>query len=192
MEGLGPDADPRFVRLAGSIDAEPVRAALRSLADGEDAAAHAAQETLAAAADPSVVAALLARVADTDASLDALRALAAFPCGTVSRWSRAVRRAAKSPDTDIRFWASLVLAKSGAGRPFRRVVAALDHDDGIPRFMWGDPWSAYNAVAAAKPVPPRVAAWLAGTLNDDDLTRDQRIVAGALTGLVDAEGTPRE
>ncbi len=86
-----------------------------------------------------------------------------------------------------RLWAAIEIAKAGAPSALLEALDRLPDDP--PMFMWGDPWTAYDLLRRAAPVPPEVDELLASRWSGD-LDRNQRLVIAALTGRWDAEGTP--
>lgn len=192
-------AYPRHLALAlaARIPQRSLRERLHALAaDPAEADAEAVASALEAAGDPIRIVPLLAGLHQGRTAN--YRLLAALPI------ERALESAAQLPEPrngiaeDARFWWALARARLGDLSPLESLFYA---DDNLPFLFWDEPWSAYEQIAAIKPLPPRQHAQLlallaqadadeaAGTL-DPEQARALRLTVWAATGTADAEGTP--
>jgi hypothetical protein len=106
--------------------------------------------------------------------------------------------AALSED-DTHLWAAVALARLGDVEPLESVYDALLSGESI---FHGNPWDPYNALAAARPLPPFLHSFLVGLYEQESarlrvqegsyalVPRDAAILVGGLTGIIDAEGNP--
>lgn len=191
---LARPTNPRLVRKAADAPLENVRARLRELAGGEGEVARAASIGLAENGDSSAAGVLLRQLAASGGDdVEAAAALARLPAGTVAADAEALRQAASSDDADARFWAAVALAKAGDDSALRQIMATPGRDADAPSLLWGNPWAAHEEIATAAPVPQPVHDWLADVLSSEaELAQYQWLTAGALTGLMDAEGRPHD
>ena len=83
---------------------------------------------------------------------------------------------------DDRFWRAIAVARLGDLATLDRELDRLDRGQSAPHVFDGSPWTAYEQLAAVRPLPPDVEAHL--------LARPPGLVVWALTGTADAEGTP--
>ncbi len=127
---------------------------------------------------------LLERASDPE-DAEAFHALARLDLAQLGVQPSAFDAGRSAGDPATRFWAAIGAAKAGATQAALDLLDALP--DEPPGFLWGDPWSAYDRIAEAAPVPTGLAAALAQRYSPD-LHRVQRLLIGALTGRWDAEG----
>lgn len=120
-----------------------------------------------------------------------IRSAATTLAGGGTRWERKRTRllAASADGMEIRLWESIALGRLGKLQPLRRVLDAMNGGAATPSFLWGDPWSAYELLAVARPVPATMRALLS-SYPLDAADRSVRLVVWALTGTADAEGWP--
>ena len=83
---------------------------------------------------------------------------------------------------DDRLWRAIAVARLGDLATLDRELDRLDRGESAPHVFDGSPWTAYEQLAAVRPLPPDVEAHL--------LDRPPGLVVWALTGTADAEGTP--
>lgn len=110
-------------------------------------------------------------------------------------------KARQDEDPDLRLWAAIALARLGDMQAFDEFWAGE-----LGPMFWGNPWSPYNRLAAARPIPEPFNHHLEQLRQDTlehiremepyttspELPRDLNIIYGALTGKRDAEGYPIE
>ncbi|HEY5985452.1 MAG TPA: CHAT domain-containing protein [Streptosporangiaceae bacterium] len=140
---------------------------------------------------------LLQRLENDPLGLDSGPAedLATLPIESVSHdnsWQRGLKRRlralTKSPTPDVVFWVSLALARLGDKRALDHVLSGQGQ---TPQIFWGSPWEAYDRLARLRPIPGALHAHLMRWVErHPDQDRDAALVAWALTGSADAEGTP--
>lgn len=184
--------DPALgVRLIASIPDEDVQLHLREIAQRTDErvgleAARVVRARTGAGNDPLAphVAALLQRAADPE-DTEAFRALACLPLEHYDVPPSAFDAGISAENAATRFWASIGLAKAGVTQAVLDLLDTLPDDP--PPFLWGDPWSAYDAIAGAAPVSTALAIELADRYSPG-LNRDQRLLIAALTGRWDVDG----
>jgi hypothetical protein len=102
---------------------------------------------------------------------------------------------------NIHLWAAIALARLGDVEPLESVCDALFSGESI---FYANPWDPYNALASARPLPPSLHSFLVGLYehettqlraregSDARVPRDAGILIGGLTGIIDAEGYPRD
>jgi hypothetical protein len=184
----GPDR-AQAVRLLASLPLRSARQRLHELAvdpaDPEQALAHRllteSQET-----EADRVSRLLAELPTDPAG--AAEALARLPLERYDIPTASLEAAWRSDDVEQVFWAALALGRTGRLNAIDRLMALL-RDDMSPRFMWGDPWTAYDRIAEVRPVPEALRAHLL-QLERPELRRDPCLLIWAVTGTRDAEGSP--
>jgi hypothetical protein len=132
---------------------------------------------------------LLIGLAKESGDIAALRELACLPLGEYDVPLDAFDRALSSSDVEERLWASIAVAKLGDQAPLLRVLDDLAEHP--PPWMWGDPWTPYDILSKARPVPEEVRDALI-EVDEEELARDQKLLVWALTGMKTAEGTPIE
>ena len=89
-------------------------------------------------------------------------------------------------DTDV--FGALAAARLGRTRPLAAVLKRICSDQ-PPEMFWGSPWTAYDWLAAVRPVPESLRSWLLARL-DDELCHAAKILTWAVTGVADAQGHP--
>ena len=194
---------PRLIDLAGpalveALNRTPTSQAARRLEqiarDSASPVAEIAERTLAERESTG-----LARVPDllravqadpdclTPPAQEALAGLARLPLEHANIAARTFRRATRNASPDVRFWARLAMARLGKLRAADAVVRMLEQGE-TPTFLMGNPWTPYDLLKTARPIPPALHERLAGHIGSQH--RDVRIFVGALTGLLTAEGRP--
>jgi hypothetical protein len=177
------------LRLATLIPLDPVRRRLRSLVSGQlDPDWDVVAEALDEAGDPSRIRALLAQAESGHA--ECFARLAAMPVEGQGVGAGQVPALPPDPAPNAPLWRALLLARLG---DFGALDAILEGPAAEPELFWGSPWSAYDALARMRPVPPPLRAHLLealGRLADSERRRMVELIAWALTGIADAEGTP--
>jgi hypothetical protein len=89
-------------------------------------------------------------------------------------------------------WRALLLARLGE---FEALDAILEGARPEPELFWGDPWTAYNAIALMRPVPQPMQKHLLDAMErfaGSERGRMVKLIAWAATGIADAEGSPIE
>lgn len=145
---------------------------------------------LDAAGDPSRIPALLERAASDDGA--SFEALAAMPVEEVATLDD-VPGLPSEPVPVAAFWRALVLARLGS---FEALDEVFQNDANEPELFFGSPWTAYDAIARIRPVPPPMYAHLLDLLAHMPRSEDEapnavralRLTAWAATGTADAEG----
>jgi hypothetical protein len=177
------------LNLAVRIPLLSVRRHLRDMAanpdvpDGDIVAA-----ALDEAGDPSRIRPLLER-ARTDRG-ESFERLAAMPVEDEGVAPAEIAPLPQDPVPNARLWRALLLARLGEFAP---LDAILEGGDPEPELFWGDPWSAYSAIASMRPVPQGMREHLLGALarlEGSERVRMVRLIVWAATGIADAEGTP--
>ena len=187
-----PDGSPTrrgALHLAARIPLLSVRRHLRDMAANPDAPdGDVVAAALEGAGDPSRIRPLLDR-GKTDHG-ESFARLAAMPVENEGVSPADVAPLPPDPAPNAPLWRALLLARLGEFAP---LDAILEGDDTEPELFWGDPWSAYNAVASMRPVPHKMRQHLLDVLarlKDSERARMVRLIVWGATGIADAEGTP--
>lgn len=184
--------------LAARIPLRSLREHLRTMArDPAEVDREAIGAALDGVADPDRIRPLLAQAQeDGGASFRCLAAMAVEGAGVCPA---DVPPLGQDAVPDAALWRALVLARLGC---FDALDAILVGDEPEPELFWGSPWSAYDAIAAIRPVPAILRQHLLEVLDEVDApqaagkpepasARIVRLTAWAATGIADAEGSPR-
>ncbi len=185
----------RTLRFAATVPLRTVRDELCHLADDpNEPDRDAIVDALESVGDPSRIRALLTRAEIGDPEL--WRRLAIAPLEQSGLDYQHVLNYARSLDTDARFWLALAVGRLGN---YARLEDAFAPGAPLPTLFWGSPWTAYERIAAIRPVPERLHSALLNMLaridethvsEDYDLVRALRLTVWAATGIADAEGSP--
>jgi len=180
---------PEYLQALAGLSTDDAAERLRSVAtDLLDPDSFTAARLLSGAGGLDVVATHLphlARIAEQPGETSALRALASLPLERYDVPASTFAASLASASIEDRLWAAIAVAKLGDHGPLRRVLHDLAEDE--PLWMRGNPWTPYDALSEARPVPESVRAVLLD-LDDDRLERNQRILIWALTGARSATG----
>lgn len=185
----------RTLAFAAGVPLRTVRDELCHLADDpQEPDRDAIVDALESVGDPSRIHALLARAEKGDPEL--WRRLAMAPLEQSGLDYRHVLNYARSLDTDARFWLALAVGRLDN---YARLEDAFAPGAPLPTLFWGSPWTAYERIAAIRPVPEKLHSALLEMLaridetrvsEDYDLIRALRLTVWAATGIADAEGSP--
>jgi hypothetical protein len=181
--------------LAASVPLRTVRDELRHMADDpHEPDRDVIIDALESVGDLSRSRELLARAGNGDPEL--WRKLALAPLETTSLTPRAVLHQTHGLDPDARFWLALVLGRLGNFDVLEDVFAP---GAPLPTLFWGSPWTAYERIAAIRPIPDRLHSALlillarldeARVAQEHEQARALRLTVWAATGIADAEGSP--
>ncbi len=141
---------------------------------------------LAGVGEVRVVPALV-ELAQQPAQADGQMAIAALATLPIEgHWVEPASFAAglRSPSADVRLWSALAVARLGNTGPLEEELAISASSDDLTQLFWGSPWTAYERLAAMRPVPDELVTWLRA--REDSIG----LLAWAVTGDRDAEGTP--
>lgn len=178
------------IELAVRVPLASVREELRGIAAASDDPDAATARELLGERSQADVDALLQRVAADPPDAFAAEALATMAIERFDVDVRSLRKAALGPDPHAGVWAAVALARTGDVEPLDRILADEEGEHGS---FPGNPWSAYDRLAAARPIPAPLHAHLMDWLGDHpERRRDPNLIAWALTGAFDAEGSPIE
>ncbi len=128
---------------------------------------------------------LVARVAEQSGDVSALRALASLRLERYAVPASTFAASLRSGDVEARLWAAVAVAKLADHAPLLRVHAELAEH--APDWMHGNPWTAYDVLSEARPLPEAARRALLD-LDDERHERNQRILVWALTGTRTATG----
>lgn len=188
-EPPGSAARRTALNLAVRIPLLSVRRHLRDMAaDPEAANGDIVATALERAGDVSRIRPLLER-AKTDRG-ESFEKLAAMPVENAGVSPADIPPLPEDPTANAGFWRALLLARLGEMAPLDAILAGGEPE---PELFWGDPWSAYNAIALMRPVPPGMRRHLLDALaglKESDHARMVQLIVWAATGIADAEGTP--
>ncbi len=188
-EPTGSNARRGALALAVRIPLLSLRRHLRGLADDPDEPDRDAVATaLREVRDPSCVGPALAAARDGDIGAFAL--LAALQLEEEGIAVSQVPPLPEDAPPTAGFWRALALARVG---DYRALDAILDGCGPVPEFFWGSPWTAYEEIAAIRPIPPAMREHLLDALDNCDGCPAERLVqlvSWAATGIADAEGNP--
>jgi hypothetical protein len=180
---------PEYLQALAGLSTDDAAERLRGVAtDILDPDSFTAARLLSGAGGLDVVATHLphlARIAEQPGETSALRALASLPLERYAVPASTFVASLASASIEDRLWAAIAVAKLGDHAPLRRVLHDLAED--APPWMRGNPWTPYDVLSEARPVPESVRAVLLD-LDDDHLERNQRILIWALTGTRSATG----
>ncbi|WP_153144641.1 hypothetical protein [Dechloromonas sp. H13] len=198
VANLPPGAPVRRQALAfaASVPLLTVRDELCRMADDpREADRDAIAAALEAAGDPSRIPALLVRAENGDPEL--WRRLALAPLEETTLISREVLCHAHHLDPDAKFWLALAIGRLG---DFTALESVFSPGAPEPTLFWGSPWTAYDRIAAIRPIPERLRAMLERLLArldgpgaprlEHNLDRALRLTVWAATGIADAQGLP--
>ena len=175
--------------LATRVPLLSVREHLRDLTeDLTDPDRDAVARALAQVGDVSQVRNLLAQAEAGDEAAFALLATTPLEDALVSTDQIPTPPPVASGTT--RFWHALVLARLG---DYGLLDAILAGEEPEPELFWGSPWTAYDAIAAIRPVPDAMHDQLLAILallGESEQARLAQLTVWAVTGIADAEGTP--
>lgn len=93
--------------------------------------------------------------------------------------------------SDAHFWYAVAVARRGNLFPLEHLLK--QSTDRLPPLLGEDPWTTYAEIQTARPIPAFLHNRLKSLLDqpgDVELPETGRRIIWALTGLVDAEGTP--
>ena len=185
----------RTLAFAAGVPLISVRDELCRMADDpQEPDRDAIVDALESVGDPSRIHALLARAAKGDPEI--WRRLALAPLEATALDYRQVLEHARGLDPDGRFWLALAVGRLGN---FDALEDAFAPGAPLPTLFWGSPWTAYERIAAIRPIPEKLHNALlhllsrldeAGVAQDYDLARALRLTVWAATGIADAEGSP--
>ena len=185
----------RTLVFAAGVPLRTVRDELCRMADDPDE--HDREvivDALESVGDPSRIHALLMRASQGDPEL--WRRLAMAPLEHSGLDYHEIREYARKLDTDARFWLALAVGRLGN---YARLEDTFAPGAPVPTLFRGSPWTAYERIAAIRPVPERLHGALLDMLarldetrvsQEHDLVRALRITVWAATGIADAEGSP--
>jgi len=191
-----PRTDPDYVHAISICAQIPVRSVRISLgmAGNPESTSDLAMRLLARIGRPGEV----------------IERLACLPLEHLQVTGEHFTNALSDPNPDVRFWAAIAVARIGDLKPLDAILQGLlsgegDTEEGNREYLaifTGNPWDSYNALAAARPLPPQMHAFLVGRYYQElkrvgkqhinDLARDALQLIGGLTGIVDAEGYPQD
>ena len=129
---------------------------------------------------------VLVEMLDGDEREWAASQLARLPIEDLKIRPRAFKRALADGD----LFAAIAVARLGKTRPLLAAMRRICSDD-PPRLFWGSPWAAYDELAAVRPVPESLQAWLRRQL-DHEWCHQAKVLIWAVTGIADAQGFPLE
>ncbi len=185
----------RTLVFAAAVPLRTVRDELCRMADDPDEPdCDAIVDALESVGDPSRIHDLLIRAGRGDPEL--WRRLAMAPLEHSGLDYRHIQEYARKLDTDARFWLALAVGRLGS---YARLDEVFAPGAPVPTLFWGSPWTAYERIAAIRPVPERLHGALLEMLarvdetrvsQEYDLVRALRITVWAATGVADAEGSP--
>lgn len=196
-EPAGSPARREALAFAARIPLRSLREHLRGMAkDDDEPDRDAIADALAAVADPSRIAPLVAGLAS--GHMENYRLLAAMPLEDRGVSAADLPAPGAQDGDDARFWRALCLARLD---DFTELDSVFASDDTLPPLFWGDPWSAHAAIEAVRPVPDAMHDHLLAVLARLDAdeaagrigggaARALRLTAWAATGTADAEGGP--
>jgi hypothetical protein len=175
------------VRISARIPVRSIRNLLAAIArdPGHSLSLVCATE-LARRGDTSGIERLLA-----DATEDSMERLACLPLERLQTAREPFIRALSAENADRRLWAAIALARLGNVEPLEQAYHDLLHGADTPPLFWGNPGEAYNALAAARPLPPSLHGFLTSlyeNLSAGPGARDVTLLIGGLTGIVDVDG----
>lgn len=182
------NADTRqaALRIAVRIPLLSMRQELRQIAEApDDPNREAAAALLNEVGDPSRIHACIEQVGKDHG--DSFRFLAKMPVEDHLRTDDipALPEAAV-PSSSL--WHSLTLARLGVFKPLDQILTGETPE---PELFWGSPWSAYDDLAALRPVPSALQEHLLAYMaNVDHLPKAGQLIVWALTGEADAQGQP--
>ena len=191
------------VRVCARIPVRSVREFLGTIANEPD---HPSSLTcaieLARHGDAAGLQRLLAALEETNAE-QAIERLACLPLERLQVDREPFIGALSAENPTVRFWAAIALARLGAVEPLEQVWdALLSEDTQPPPPFRGDPWSPYNSLTAARPLPEQLHSFLNGLYEHElkrlreenglgaKLPRNANLLIGGLTGIVDVDGEP--
>ncbi|GAB6192611.1 hypothetical protein [Desulfocastanea catecholica] len=199
LQDLSP-SDPHYatgVRVVSRIPVRSIRSLLAHVAtNSEHPGSLVCATELARHRDAAGVQRLMA-----DGSGQSLQLLACLPLETLQVPGDFFARDLADPDPMIQFWSTLALARLGDLKPLEHLwTVLLKENFAGPPIFGGDPWSPYNALAAARPLPGELQSWLIGHYQAElfkrgksagkaaRLPRNATLLIGELTGYVDVDG----
>lgn len=124
--------------------------------------------------------------------------IACFPVENFSVDLDPFTRALDAEDPMVRFWAALALARLGKPEPLRGIWRTLEDDP--PPLFYGNPWTSYDTLSHARPLPAKLRENLIATYKRAvararkaegayaRLPRGKYLLVGGLTGLLTPEG----
>ena len=185
----------RTLKFAAGVPLISVREELCRMADDPDEPdREVIADALESVGDPSRIHDLLIRAGEGDPEL--WRRLAMAPLEHSGLDYRHIQEYARKLDADARFWLALAVGRLGN---YARLDEAFAPGAPLPTLFWGSPWTAYERIAAIRPVPERLHRVLLDMLarldetrvsQDYGLARALRLTVWAATGTADAEGSP--
>lgn len=185
------------IALAARVPLLTAREVLRQLAANPDEPDQdAVAAALAEAGDPSRILPLLEQAAAGND--DAFRLLAIAPLEEAKLLPAHFPAPGAAAGADARLWHALALGRLGI---FDALLGVFAPGAPLPELFWGSPWTAWERIAAIRPIPDTLAQALAALLTrlqdalfeqnlGPELARALRLTAWAATGRADAEGTP--
>ena len=157
----------RTLKFAAGVPLISVREELCRMADDPDEPdREVIADALESVGDPSRIHDLLIRAGEGDPEL--WRRLAMAPLEHSGLDYRHIQEYARKLDADARFWLALAVGRLGN---YARLDEAFAPGAPLPTLFWGSPWTAYERIAAIRPVPERLHRVLLDMLARLDETR---------------------